>query len=181
MENFRESMDWVRDEIKHDLARGVDSLLTTQPAGGAHAHNIDAMAAEIVNGIGARLVEAVRGERGEGHSGGDGRSKNEDEHPRREHLRPDPGPRLEDQMAAVANAIAERIAKDLKAALASKKEHRAERSERSRHHHGPRLESQLTATANAVAQAVADRAAKEAKPERERTRETPSPDLGRSR
>ena len=153
-ENFRESMEWVRDEIKRDLAHAVESLLATQPAGGhANPHNVDAMVADVVNGIGARLIEAVRGGHGEGHGkDGDHERTKDDRSPR-----PYPGPRLEDHMAATANAVAERIAESIKEALrrlASKKEQPERKPERDR---ALRLDGQLTATANTVVGRIAER------------------------
>ena len=173
-ENFRESMEWVRDEIKRDLAHAVDSLLTTQPAGGhASQHNVDAMVADVVNGIGARLIEAVRGE---GYDkGGDHEKSKDDRSPR-----PYPGPRLEDHMAATANAVAERIAESIKAALsrfASKKEQPERKPERDR---ALRLEGQLTATANAVVGRITERVERAAERAAEAAKDT-GREIGRGR
>lgn len=178
MANFRESMEWVRDEIKHDLARGVDSLLTTQSGGQGQAHNhhnVDAMAAEIINGIGARLIEAVRGGRGEKEHDGQGKDGKGKDEPSRDNLRPYPGPRLEDQMAATANAVAERIAEAIKNALASKKEQPERRPERDKGRN-QLFEGQLTATASAIVDRVVERVERAAEAAKEAARE-----IGRSR
>ena len=181
MANFRESMEWVRDEIKSDIARGVDSLLTTQSGGQGqvhnHHHNIDAMAASIINGIGDRLIEAVRGgreekehdKRGEKERGKDGQQK---EQHSRDNLRPYPGPRLEDQMAATANAVAERIAEAIKNAVAGKKEQKPERKPG----RNQLLEGQLTATANAIVDRIVERVERAAEAAKEAAQE-----MGRSR
>ena len=103
--NLRESLDWIRAEIKHDLTHAVDSLLASRPAAGPPNYNFDKMAADVLNGVAQRLGEVVRGkdeeEKGKGKGG----------------QRPYPGPRLEDHLAATIDAMAEKFGRAIVSAL----------------------------------------------------------------
>ena len=103
--NLRESLDWIRAEIKHDLAHAVDSLLVSRPAAGPANYNFDKMAADVLNGVAQRLGEVARGkdeeEKGKGKGG----------------QRPYPGPRLEDHLAATIDAMAEKFGRAIVSAL----------------------------------------------------------------
>ena len=103
--NLRESLDWIRAEIKHDLAHAVDSLLVSRPAAGPANYNFDKMAADVLNGVAQRLGEVARGkdeeEKGKGKGG----------------QRPYPGPRLEDQLAATIDVMTEKFGRAIVSAL----------------------------------------------------------------